>query len=365
MAEFEELFTKLDTEYGLTTSPSEDSSNTQEMKCKLCGSETVSNFSDNSHDDYIVCSNKECGIICSMNLDPTSQLTASTGTNYFYGESSLGTKIGGSGFSDMKRLHNWHIKTNKERSRNRVAREIDQVGHANNIPDTILENAYMLYDKIINRRYKEWQTNPNIRRRINRRGLIASLLIISSQIQKKPINNDKVAKMCKVDMKQVMRSMKTFNELLSKEDIYYSLKKSVSSDFVKEYCNQINIPTHLRNIAMLISDNLEKSQFVSDHQPPSLAATAILLMAERNNYPLTRKDIKREFSISEPTLNKIHKKVSPFIRIMEDEEISKEFISDLYMKDLNTVTQDIESKTRDVNTEHDTNDIDDDDDDEI
>ena len=299
--------------------------------CYLCNSPTVSHFSDNCHDDYVVCSNVNCGVLCDMNLDISAQTTFSGPSSGYYGESSLGTKIACSRYSDIKRLHDWHIKTNKERSRNRVAQDIENVGKKHMISKPILENAYNLYDKIIDRRYKEWQTNPEIRRRINRKGLIASLLIISSQIQQKPIDYTTVAEICAVDMKQVIRSMKTFNELLSREDIYYSLKKSTSSQFVKVYCTNMKVPEHLADKAVLIADNLEKSQLVSDHQPPSLAVTAILLMAERNNYPLSRKEIKKHVKISEPTINKIYKKVEPYIRIMEDEEISKEFISELYM----------------------------------
>ena len=326
--DYDTLYDIIDKEYDKSYSvPVEKKNN---AICYLCNSPTLSHFGDNSHDDYIVCSNTSCGVVCDINFDTTLQTSTVASKNAYFGESSLGTRIACSRYSEIKRLHDWHIKTNKERSRNRVAQDIERVGKKHFISKPLLENAYNLYDKIIDRRYKEWQTNPSIRRRINRKGLIASLLIVSSQIQKRPMNYDTIASMCDVGMKQVIRSMKTFNELLSKEDIYYAIEKSASSDFVKEYCKQIKLPSHLADIAVLIADNLEKSQIVSDHQPPSLAITSNLFTAERNNYPLSRKEIKKQFKISEPTLNKIQKKVAPYIRIMEDEEISKEFISDLY-----------------------------------
>ena len=88
-----------------------------------------------------------------------------------------------------------------------------------------------------------------------------------------------------------------------------SIQSSQSIDFIIRFGNRLNIKKKYITIATRISDNINKLDIASDHQPPSVAAGSILLMANIHKLNLSKRTISKKFDISEVTITKTFKKI--------------------------------------------------------
>ena len=90
----------------------------------------------------------------------------------------------------------------------------------------------------------------------------------------------------------------------------------------KEYANQdVNI-----------TKNIQKLNVASVHTPLSVAAGSILLIAEMNNIPLTKKLIAKNFKVSEVTITKAYRKLETYKDIITNDELTDKFLKVLESK---------------------------------
>jgi transcription initiation factor TFIIIB Brf1 subunit/transcription initiation factor TFIIB len=102
-----------------------------------------------------------------------------------------------------------------------------------------------------------------------------------------------------------------------------------TNDFVKRYCTKLNLNEQAYLKSIEIINNINKLQIATNHQPPSVAAASILLMADLMNLEVSKKDLHSHFKISEVTIAKTYKKIHNWIRIVSDSKITNEYIKEM------------------------------------
>ena len=125
------------------------------------------------------------------------------------------------------------------------------------------------------------------------------------------------------------RGCKKFITLIDNNLLYNMNENNETNDFVKRYCTKLNLneQSYLKSIEII--NNINKLQIATNHQPPSVAAASILLMADLMNLEVSKKDLHSHFKISEVTIAKTYKKIHNWIRIVSDSKITNEYIKEM------------------------------------
>lgn len=304
--------------------------------CTNCFSSQLIKHCQNSiNDDYTVC--YDCGYVKEMTIDTTSCFENDDGIgaiiNYYYPKSSLGTSISGPN-SRVKIINQWNLQPYEEKTLQEIFKEIETICRQHKISKPIINNALNLYKKVNDCKHTHGKNQGKkvIKRRYNLIGLKAACIYLGCKLQKQPKSITFVANMFNISPKNLSKGIKTFLVMLriSNDDMYFQLGTITPSDYVIDFCSSLNIKQEHTKIAITICNNIELIQIATDHQPTSVAAVSILLMAQLNNISVTKKDIKQMFEISEVTLNKIYNKTYYYLGIVINSEITKQFIDDLY-----------------------------------
>ena len=161
-----------------------EETNEDEEDKNVCSNCKSKNLLTNASKGYIVC--QDCGELNESLLDRNPEWQSSDGkegasrcgcpTNYYLPKSSLGTKIGGRGYSRLKILQKWGQMTYKERSLYEVLLKIEDKCKKYNITKPIIENAKILFKQINDSKHLGGENIGKniIIRGFNRESLIAS-----------------------------------------------------------------------------------------------------------------------------------------------------------------------------------------------
>ena len=76
------------------------------------------------------------------------------------------------------------------------------------------------------------------------------------------------------------------------------------------------------NHTVQVVKNIQKINIASAHTPLSVATGAILLIAEMNNLPITKKMIAKKFEVSEVTITKAYKKLCEYKKIILNNQLT-------------------------------------------
>jgi hypothetical protein len=76
------------------------------------------------------------------------------------------------------------------------------------------------------------------------------------------------------------------------------------------------------NIAKDVSTNIHKLDLASTHEPPSVAAGCILLVISHYNIQISKKQVSDIFNISDVTISKTYRKISPYHKIILNNKIT-------------------------------------------
>lgn len=304
---------------------SKDTSNNN--TCKRCESKDL--VSDGG---YLICTN--CGIVNQQILDRNPEWThfedgksegsarCGVPTNVFLPCSSLGTTIVGPGFSRLKKLHSWGQMPYKERSLSEVLQDIEGKCRKYKITKGVIVNAQYLYKKISEIKHRDGENAGKnvIIRGINRRSIIAACVFYGTLMQDTPSSLKKIADIFNLEMTQITKGIRHFDDLLQKEHVIQQIKPSDPSKFIRSYHSELNMNNAYVQLAIKISKNIAKLDLASNHQPISIAAGIILLMTKIYSLKITKKHIAEVFLISEVTINKIFNKIEKFKEIIIDDD---------------------------------------------
>jgi len=309
-----------------------------ENSCSTCNSTNVIFETTKS---YYVCN--DCGTIIKEILDKgpewsnyddsNNNVRCGNITNQFLPESSMGTIIGGKGYSRLRILQSWNQMPYKERSLSEVLQNIDHKLKNYKISKAIIDNAKILYKNISEIKHNSGINKGKniIIRGLNRRGLIAACAFYGAKLQGIPRSPKEIADIFDLKLPQVTKGCRKFLELMDYQ-VNYNLKTSEAKDFIERYAHKLNIKKNHIDFAIKIATNITKLDIASDHQPTSIAAGSILLMSELTNTSNNKKIISDLFRISEVTITKTYKKIIIYKSIIINDEITNKLIEKINEK---------------------------------
>jgi len=304
--------------------------------CTSCNSENL--YTDMT-DGIIVCS--DCGLKIrdvldrspdwnSINSSNDHNSRCGCPTNYFFPQSSLGTKVTNGRYSRISILEKWSQMPYKERSRYEVLKYIETKCRNCNVNQPIIDNAKNLFNQLskITKLTKDNKRKSIIIRGLNRKSIIAACVYNGANLQGKPRTPKEIAIIFGITEKQVTKGNRKFRDIMTKEKIVKNLKASQSSQYIdrKEYIKLLKLEKFQIEIAKKIAKNVKRLDIATDHQPASLAAGSVMLMANILNLNLSKKKISETFKISQVTIVKTFRKIYPYRKVLISNEATEKIL---------------------------------------
>ena len=287
---------------------------------------------------FLICTNKNCGIIYKDVLDQTAEwryygsedsqskdpTRCGMPINPLLKESSYGCKVicNGSSTYEMRKIRRyteWQSMPYKEKSQYDEFERIKSMSHVAGIPKIIIDEALRQHKKI-----SEMKTF----RGYNRDGIIAASVYIAGRIHDYPrtakeiatifhLNNTSATKGCK-NAVYLLNKMENTN--VNSEKTHFH--KTSPTSFIERYCSRLNINKELTKLCKFVAYKIEKNNLVPENTPHSVAAGIVYFVAQNCNLNISKKNIKSHSEISEVTINKCYKKLDK----MKDQLIPKSLI---------------------------------------
>jgi transcription initiation factor TFIIB len=279
---------------------------------------------------YLVC--QDCAVINEEFLDKNIEFTnEQNGTarygcpsNYFFPKSALGTKISSKGYNRAAILQRQGQMPYREKSLLEVLERIQFKCKKYNITQTIIDSAKILYKKVSDCKHTKGKRKGKnmIMRCINRRSMIAACVFYACKLQKEPRSPKEIADIYDLEIKHVNRGCRKFIDYIDLSSIFHEIKSSQSSDFIERFAKKLNIDKNYINIAKDISSNIHKLSLATTHEPPSVAAGCILLVANMYHIDINKKQISDIFGISDVTISKTYRKIYPYHKIIMNNKVT-------------------------------------------
>jgi transcription initiation factor TFIIB len=282
---------------------------------------------------YHVC--QDCGVVNEIFLDKNpiynkeSDDKANTSygcpTNYFYPKSALGTKIKAKGYNRLSILQGQCSMPYKEKSLRDELIKINDKCRLYNITPTIIDTAKILYKKVNDSKHTKGirKGKSRIMRCINRKSMIAACVFYACKLQNEPRSPKEIADIYSLEIKHVNRGYRKFIDFINVEELFTQFTSSKSTDFIKRFAGKLEMSEQYIKIAIDISNNINKLDLASTHEPPSVAAGCLLLVVNTYNLSINKKQISDVFGISDVTISKTYRRIWPYHKIICNNEITQ------------------------------------------
>jgi transcription initiation factor TFIIIB Brf1 subunit/transcription initiation factor TFIIB len=280
---------------------------------------------------YLVC--QDCAVINEEFLDKNVEFASDQNgasrygcpSNFFFPKSALGTKINSKGYNRVAILQRQGQMPYREKSLLDVLERIQSKCKKYTITQTIIDSAKILYKKVSDCKHTKGKRKGKnmIMRCINRRSMIAACVFYACKLQKEPRSPKEIADIYDLEIKHVNRGCRKFIDYIDLSTIFYEIKSSQSSDFIERFAKKLNIDKQYIAIAKDISANIHKLGLASTHEPPSVAAGCILLVANMYNVDINKKQISDIFGISDVTISKTYRKIFPYHKIIMNNKVTE------------------------------------------
>jgi transcription initiation factor TFIIB len=271
------------------------------------------------------CSNVKCGILYKDIIDQSAEwryygaddnqsddpTRCGMPVNPLLKESSFGCKVlcNGKTSYEMRKISrytNWLSMPYREKSQYDEFQKITILANQSGIPKLIIDWA-MIYHK----RFSEAKTF----RGLNRDGIIAASIYISSRMNNYPRTVKEIATIFHLDNTSATRGCKNAvsilnemeNEMSNEEKT--SLSNTTPSSFIDRYCSRLNINNELTKLCKLIAIRIENNNLIPENTPHSIAAGIVYFVSTECNLNITKKAVFTISEISEVTINKCFKKL--------------------------------------------------------
>jgi transcription initiation factor TFIIIB Brf1 subunit/transcription initiation factor TFIIB len=309
-------------------------------KCYNCDSTKIYTDQD---DSVIRCDNCGLKLLEMLDSNPDWNSINSTcdnisrcgaPTNYYFPQSSLGTKVTNGRFTRISVLERWSQMPYKERSRYEVLKYIDTKCKASDISQPIIDNAKNIFNELSLKKHQiETDAGDTVDKNIiirgfNRKGIISACVLNGSNLQGKPMTPKEVGKIFGITEKQVTKGNRKLRDILNDDTIISNIRSSQSDEYIdrKEYINMLKFDKVQIELAKKIAKNVKRLDIATDHQPASLAAGSVMLMANILNLSLSKKIISDTFDISQVTIIKTFRKIFPYRKLLISNEATEKVL---------------------------------------
>ena len=299
--------------------------------CKNCKSQNL--VIDNTK-GHMVCT--DCAVInkeyLDENPDPISNDSESNNnsrygapSSFFFPKASLGTKIVTKGcFSRLSLLQAQGQMPYREHSLNNVLIEIQNKCKYYKITPQVMDAAKLLYKQVSESVHLKGKRKGKniIMRCVNRRSMIAACLFHACKLQKETRSPKEIADIYDLEIKHVNRGCRKFCDIIDSNTLFNQIKSSQSYEFIERFSKKLNIDNKYIEIAKDVSTNINKLDLASTHEPPSVAAGCILLVAQYYNIHISKKQISDIFGISDVTISKTFRKIWHYHKIVLSNKVT-------------------------------------------
>jgi transcription initiation factor TFIIIB Brf1 subunit/transcription initiation factor TFIIB len=303
-------------------------------KCRECNSSNI--YIDNRYGTKIC---EDCALTLDYKLDSspdwnsvnsTDDTNSRCGcpTNIYFPNSSLGTKVQNGKFSKISMLEKWSNMPYKERSKYEVFKYIDKKCTEAKISRPIIDNAKNLFNTLSKVSNEDDSSKSIIIRGLNRKSIIAACVFNGSNLQGYPRTPHEIGKIFGITSKQLTKGNRKFRDIMIKEKIINNVKSSQSDEFINrsEYTKMLKLDEIHINVAKCIARNIKKLDLASNHQPASVAASSIMLMATIFKLNISKKMISDVYNISQVTIIKAYRIIFNWRKILISDEATNKFL---------------------------------------
>jgi len=287
-----------------------------------------------------------CGHVFDVIVDGSGEY-ASKNDNYFEGKSCINStllpqsSLSGNlicGSSKARNIYNWSCMPPRERTLNNIFRAITQVCDIDKVPKKVEEDTKILIKKISDAKYKHGSNIGKyiITRGTNRLGLLAACYYYACQRNEVPRSKADIAKFFSITENKV--GIKKFNEICanigfnceswvtsnddSKKKSGQEILTSQVSQFIKKYCQQLNIENALTTQALTILKNIYKLKIGATHSTEVLSSVILLMVIKHNNcYLVTKDDLCKIAEISKATLSKVYNEFEKYTSVLINDNL--------------------------------------------
>lgn len=281
-------------------------------------------------DGELVCTS--CGMVQSTIIDKQQDqiaaLSEGSSINHQLPKSSLGTSICGRKWMKLKQVNDWWKWVYKEKSFFDEKKYIEEKCRKAGLSQAVIDNSVILYKKASETKHKDTDKYVIIRG-MNRKAIIAASVYYGARFQHQPRTPKQVADIFGVEQTQITRGCKKFQSMVDMSELIRFAEKNETYDYIKTYCFKQNISKEEKDRALEIVRNMELLQLGTNHQPPAVAAVALLLTAQTLSNKVFRSEYSSFFKVSENTIAKTYKEVYPFYRIVTNNNLTKEYLKDM------------------------------------
>ena len=289
-------------------------------KCSLCSSRLSMGA-----DRFLICENKKCGVMYKDTLDESAEWryygAEDSGSkdptrcgmpiNPLLKESSYSCKVLCPGKSSyemhkIRRYTDWQSMPYREKALYDEFQKIINIANINGIPKIIIDEAMKLHKKI---------SEKKTFRGLNRDGIIAASIYISSRINNYPRTAKEIATIFMLDNSSATRGCKNalgiINEIENENQIENKsvLYQSTPITFLDRYCSRLNMNQELTMLCKFIAKKIMSNNLIPENTPHSIASGIIYFVSYTCNLNITKRDINNISKISEVTINKCFKKL--------------------------------------------------------
>jgi transcription initiation factor TFIIIB Brf1 subunit/transcription initiation factor TFIIB len=300
--------------------------------CKSCKSDKL--VVDNVK-GYVVC--QDCAVINQEFLDENPEFTndeENNGngasrygcpSNYFFPKSALGTKIATKGYNKVSALQRQGQMPYREKSLLEVLERIQSKCKKYSVSQSIIDSAKILYKKVSDSKHIRGKRKGKnmIMRCINRRSMIASCVFYACKLQKEPRSPKEIADIYDLEIKHVHRGCRKILDYIDLNSTFYQIRNSQAADFIERLAKKLDIDKKFIEISKDVCNNIHKLDIASTHEPPSVAAGCILLVANTYNLVISKKQISEIFDISDVTISKTYRKIYPYYKIILNNKVTE------------------------------------------
>ena len=300
--------------------------------CKSCKSDKL--VVDNIK-GYLVC--QDCAVINQEFLDENPEFTndeENNGngasrygcpSNYFFPKSALGTKIATKGYNKVSALQRQGQMPYREKSLLEVLERIQSKCKKYSVSQSIIDSAKILYKKVSDSKHIRGKRKGKnmIMRCINRRSMIASCVFYACKLQKEPRSPKEIADIYDLEIKHVHRGCRKILDYIDLNSTFYQIRNSQAADFIERLAKKLDIDKKFIEISKDVCNNIHKLDIASTHEPPSVAAGCILLVANTYNLVISKKQISEIFDISDVTISKTYRKIYPYYKIILNNKVTE------------------------------------------
>jgi len=280
---------------------------------------------------------KECGTVIDKitdynpewkQFDDSDNKNARCGlaTNPLLPNTTMVTTIGCYYKNKMKMINDWQATTYKERSIACDFQKINDICVKANIPKCVIDDAKIFYKRVSECKHVcgKREGKNIITRGKNRICISASCVYIACVKNGTTYTTKEIAKMYGIEEhSEINKSSRYLRKMLkiNKKDNVISKP----TQFIKRFCVALKIKNCYIIDATRIASNIEKLNLASEHNPISLAAASIFMMADMKGMKyITKRKLERTFGITDVTINKTYKKISKYKDILINDEKTNE-----------------------------------------